>query len=76
MYTILKNITLSAEEEWISRARAKAAAEKSTLNELFRRWLRQYVERGRTENEIDMVMDSMDYVYSGKKFTRDELNER
>jgi len=71
-----KNITLSAEEEWIARARAKAAAEKSTLNELFRRWLRQYVERGKTENEIDMVMDSMNYVYSGKKFTRDELNER
>jgi metal-responsive CopG/Arc/MetJ family transcriptional regulator len=71
-----KNITLSAEEEWIARARAKATAEKSTLNELFRRWIRQYVERGKTENEIDMVMDSMDYVYSGKKFTRDELNER
>jgi hypothetical protein len=71
-----KNITLSAEEEWIARARAKATAEKSTLNELFRRWIRQYVERGKTENEIDMVMDSMDYVNSGKKFTRDELNER
>ena len=71
-----KNITLSAEEEWIARARAKATAEKSTLNELFRRWIRQYVERGKTENENDMVMDSMDYVYSGKKFTRDELNER
>ena len=71
-----KNITLSAEEEWIARARAKATSEKSTLNELFRRWLRQYVERGKTENEIDIVMESMDYVYSGKKFTRDELNER
>jgi metal-responsive CopG/Arc/MetJ family transcriptional regulator len=71
-----KNITLSAEEEWIARARAKAASEKSTLNELFRRWLRQYVERGKTENEIDMVMESIAYAYSGKKFTRDELNER
>jgi hypothetical protein len=71
-----KNITLSAEEEWIARARAKATSEKSTLNELFRRWLRQYVERGKTENEIDIVMESMDYAYSGKKFTRDELNER
>jgi hypothetical protein len=73
---MFKNITLSAEEEWIARARAKAATEKSTLNELFRRWLRQYVERGKTENEIDRVMESMDYAYSGKKFTRDELNKR
>lgn len=71
-----KNITLSAEEEWIARARVKAASEKSTLNELFRRWLRQYVERGKTENEIDIVMESIAYAYSGKKFTRDELNER
>jgi len=71
-----KNITLSAEEEWIARARAKAVSEKSTLNELFRRWLRQYVERGKTENEIDRVMESMDYACCGKKFTRDELNER
>lgn len=73
---MIKNITLSADEEWIARAREKAAAEKLTLNKLFRRWLRQYVERGKTENDIDMVMDSMDYVYSGKKFTRDELNKR
>ena len=73
---MLRNITLSAEEEWIARAREKATAEKSTLNNLFRRWIKQYIERGQTETEIDQVMDSIDYVYSGKKFTRDELNER
>ncbi len=73
---MLRNITLSADEELIRKAREKAAEEKSTLNELFRRWIRQYVERGKTGDELDQVMESMDYVYSGKKFTRDELNER
>ena len=73
---MFKNITLSAEKEWIARARAKAASEKSTLNELFRRWLKQYVERGKTENEIDRIMELMNYAHSGKKFTRDEMNER
>ena len=72
---MIRNITLSAEEEWIARAREKAAAEKSTLNNLFRRWIKQYIDRGQSETEIDQVMDSIDYVYSGKKFTRDELNE-
>jgi len=73
---MLRNITLSADDELIRKAREKAAEEKSTLNELFRRWIRQYVERGKTGDEIDQVMESMDYVYSGKKFTRAELNER
>ena len=73
---MLRNITLSADDELIRKAREKAAEEKSTLNELFRRWIRQYVERGKTGDEIDQVMESMDYVYSGKKFTREELNER
>lgn len=75
VYTMLRNITFSAEEEWIARARAKASAEKSTLNELFRRWLRQYVERGKTGNEIDMVMDSMDYVYSEDFQNRQKIRD-
>jgi hypothetical protein len=73
---MLRNITLSAEEEWIALAREKAVSEKSTLNNLFRLWIKQYIDRGKTETEIDQVMESIDYVYSGKKFTRDELNER
>ena len=72
----MKNITFSAEEDLIARAREKARTRKTTLNEEFRRWLKQYAERGRVSDEIDMVMESLDYAYSGKKFTREELNER
>lgn len=72
---MLMNITFSAEQELIKKAREKAMAEKTTLNVAFRKWLKQYVDR-KKEHEIDMVMESMDYAVSGRKFTRDEMNER
>ena len=42
---MLKNITFSAEEELIDKAREQARKEKTTLNALFRRWLKQYADR-------------------------------
>ena len=36
----------------------------------------KYAEKGRITEEIDLVMESMDYAYSGKKFSREELNAR
>jgi len=72
---MLKNITFSAEEELIAMAREMARQEKTTLNAVFRRWLKQYAER-KKEHELDMVMEKMDYAVAGKKFTRDEMNER
>ena len=73
---MLKNITFSAEEDLIRRAREKAITEKTTLNVIFRRWLKQYAERERIAEEIDVVMESLNYAYSGKKNSREELNER
>ena len=39
---MLRNITLSAEEQLIARAREKAGAAQTTLNVEFRRWLQSY----------------------------------
>ena len=72
---MLKNITFSADEELISKAREKAREEKTTLNLVFRRWLEQYAKR-KKENELDQVMEKVDYAVAGRKFTRDEMNER
>jgi hypothetical protein len=72
---MLMNITFSAEQDLIKKAREKAMAEKTTLNNAFRKWLKQYTEL-KKEHEIDIVMESMDYAVSGRKFTRDEMNER
>jgi len=76
---MLSNITLSADKELIARARARAQAHNTTLNAEFRAWLQTYAdedaaERIRVFNEI---MNRVNYSGSGgRKFTRDEMNER
>jgi hypothetical protein len=73
---MLKNITLSAEKELIEKARDKARRERTTLNATFRQWLRQYVGRSAATADYHRFMDSLGYVRPGRKFSREELNER
>jgi len=74
----MKNITLSADERLIEEARERARQEHTTLNEQFRRWLEEYVGR---EKRAEQTMRMIDQLQSrirsgGRKFTRDEMNER
>lgn len=73
---MLKNITLSADENLIRKAREKARREKTTLNANFRRWLRQYIGKNTRAYVFNNLMQQLDYANAGKKFTRDQLNER
>ena len=74
----MKNITLSAEEALIEAARVQARAENTTLNEQFRLWLAEYASRRRNADKAMAVISEMQkYVDTGgRKFTRDEMNER
>jgi hypothetical protein len=75
----MKNITLSAEESVIEAARARARADKSTLNEQFRLWLHGYAgERGSlADGAVALINDLRQYVSTGgQTLTRDERNER
>ena len=74
----MKNITLSADEGLIEAARARAREERTTLNEQFRRWLEEYAgRRQRAERAAALIERMQQYVDTGgRKFTRDELNER
>ena len=76
IYKMLKNITLSADQDLIKRARAKARKENTTLNSRFREWLKRYIHRGDRSQAYDDLMAKLDYAQPGKKFSRDELNER
>ena len=74
----MKNITLSADEELIEAARRRAAAEQTTLNEQFRRWLADYVRR---ERQAEQAMETLRELQrriktGGRKFSRAEMNER
>ena len=72
----LKNITFRAEEGLINRARERAAANQTTLNEEFRKWLEMYVERPDTSEAFSTLMERLAYVHPGCSFRRDEINER
>lgn len=74
----MKNITLSADEQLIEAARARAATEHTTLNAQFRLWLAAY---GRKQQRVDTAMETIRNLQhnlstGGRKFSRDEMNER
>ena len=73
---MMKNITLSVEEPIIQQARRRAAAENTTINELFRTWLKRYVEQPLAAEQYEELMARLSYVDAGRKFTREEMNER
>jgi len=73
---MLKNITLSADEEVIRKARKKAQKENTTVNEQFRLWLSRFINVDKRLNDFDALMNKLNYVSSGTKFSREELNER
>ncbi len=73
---MLKNITLSADEDLIRKARKKSLKENTTLNENFRKWLMRYVSSHGENFDYCEFKKGLGAVKAGKKFTREELNER
>jgi len=73
---MLKNITLSAEETLIQKARKQAAANRTTLNTLFRKWLELYANHFTSMDEFEQLMKNLSYAKPGKTFSREEMNER
>lgn len=72
-----KNITFTADEGLIQKAREAARAEGTTLNEQFRLWLEGYARQRQADRALEVVDRVRRYASSGgRKFTRDEMNER
>ncbi len=72
----MKNITLSADEDLIERARLIALAQRTTLNAAFRDWLEQFTSRAGDAQTFDALMLRLQHVNAGRSFTREEMNER
>jgi len=72
----MKNITFSADEDLIEQARAIARTQKKTLNAAFREWLLQFTQRTGNAQEFDSLMKRLRHVRAGRRFTREEMNER
>ncbi len=80
-----KNITFSADEALVEKARAKARAGNRELEDLFRGWLEDYARDGANTAEdgerraavYREVMEKLSHVrWDGTKLTREEMNER
>lgn len=69
-------MTLSADDDLIDKARAVARARHSTLNDAFRQWLREFTASEGDAQRFDALMDSLERVNAGRRFSRDEMNER
>lgn len=77
VYTVfVRNVTFSADENKIELAREVARSEHKTLNDAFREWLDWYASRRVTRQEIQALFERLKYADAGRKFTRDEMNER
>jgi len=78
VYTIIvrQNITFNADKSDIELAREEAQSQNTTLHELFRDWLKGLAGRKRREQEYRALMDELRHVNAGRKFTREEMNER
>jgi len=72
----MKNVTLSADDDLIEQARQVARSERKTLNAAFREWLEHYTSRAGSAREVEALMKRLRHVRAGRRFTRDEMNER
>jgi hypothetical protein len=73
------NVTLSVDEELLRRAREVARRQGTSLNELFREYLR-VLAAGRAEadpaEELFALMDKAGGRLDGRTWTREEAHER
>jgi hypothetical protein len=72
----MKNLTLSADEDLIERARTIARTKRTTLNAEFREWLAQFAASEAGAQKFDALMNELGAVDAGRRFSRDEMNER
>ena len=80
----MKAITLHADENLIASAHRCATANRTSLNEQFQVWLKDYVQRNgdrvQRENQAAEAMKVMRKLQGkllvGRKLTREEMNER
>lgn len=72
----MKNVTLSADEDLIERARSIARAQRRTLNAAFRDWLVEFTAAESNARGYDAFMRRLRHVKAGRRYTREEMNER
>jgi len=76
----MKNITLSAQDDLIDKARRIAANRDISLNVMFREWLEELnnsqAQDITDEDRLKDLWKRTSYAKVGRKLSREEMNER
>jgi hypothetical protein len=72
----MKRIIFHTEERLIEEARRVAKSQNTTLSGAFREWLKAFASQTGCTREFDKLMALLRHVRAGRRFTRDEMNER
>ena len=72
----MKRIPFRAEERLVEEARLVARSQNTTLSVAFRGWLKEFVSQTSRVREFDNLMTQLRRVRTGRRFNRDEINER
>lgn len=62
---MIRNITLSADEQLIARARQQAFNRGTTLNEEFRQWLASFADQESSGDDYHHLMKRLSYASPG-----------
>jgi len=73
---VVKNVTFSADAKLIDQAREEARARNTTLNALFRDWLKDLAQRDERRARVEAIFGEMAHYNAGGKFSRETMNER
>ena len=75
---MIRNITLSADDQLIARARTKAEGGQTSLNVEFRKWLETFAGEQDTAAvaRFRSLVAELAAVDPGRVFSRDEMNQR
>lgn len=73
----MTNVTINLTDKLLEEARQQAMADNTSLNAVVKEFLERYVARQHSLDEFNRVSEEvMQYARAGRKFSRQEMNER
>jgi len=71
-----RNVTIRVDEGLLDRARRRAESQNRSLNAVMERLLLEYIQDSSAAEEYQRLMSCLSHVSSGRRYTREEMNER
>ncbi|WP_078128388.1 antitoxin [Leptospira alexanderi] len=72
----MKNITFRADDQLLEKARLRAASERKSLTDVFNEFLKNYSNSVKDVSDYENLLQKLNYVKVGRKFSREEASER